>query len=235
VRSTPHPSAPPAAQQGAPETARISAPPGLAQRSGVIVKPVSTRARRTGDDLITDLFEACSDLHFLTEPLEATEFVLDLLLESIPSAVALVSFFDINTREFVVVRQAIAAPLAATVPSVILQRVAERSALVTRTMRGGRAVIVNASIADALGQDARWGAIGLELESFACVPVEHGGRYLGLLEVANPIDQAPFTEGDGHALTYIGEQFSEYLAQREIEIDPERVLRPKLAHVAKRS
>jgi hypothetical protein len=71
--------------------------------------------------------------------------------------------------------------------------------------------------------------IGITPNSVITTGVVASGRYLGLIEVADPIDGAPFTESDGHALTYIGQQFSEYLAQREIDLSSERILRPKLA------
>ena len=61
-------------------------------------------SRLSGDELITDLFEAMHDLHFLRDSLEGADFVLALVMDKLPSAVALVHFYDINAREFVVVR-----------------------------------------------------------------------------------------------------------------------------------
>ena len=37
-------------------------------------------------------------------------------------------------------------------------------------------------------------------------PVMQSGRFLGAIEIANPSDGAPFTELEGNALTYMGEQ-----------------------------
>ena len=189
--------------------------------------------RRSGDDLITDLFEACSDLAFLSDPLEGADFVLALVLDTIPSAVALCSFFDINTREMVVVRQAVN-PSFAKLPNVLNSRAAEFAPLIAKSMRAGRSVVVASADRGVFTEDARWRALGVTPESAVSAPVAAGGRYLGLIEVADPIDGAPFTETDGHALTYIGEQFSEYLAQREVDLTPERILRPKLTQMARR-
>lgn len=189
--------------------------------------------RRSGDDLITDLFEACSDLNFLNDILEGADFVLALALDSIPSAVALCSFFDINAREMVVVRQAVT-PAFKGLPNVLNTRASEFTPLIARTMRSGRSLVVQAADTGVFTEDARWRALGVTPKSAISTPVSAGGRYLGLIEVADPLDDAPFTEADGHALTYIGQQFSEYLAQREIDVTPERILRPKLGQLARR-
>jgi GAF domain-containing protein len=193
-----------------------------------------TSPRKSGDDLITDLFEACSDLGFLTDPLDGSEFVLNLVLESIPSAVALVSFFDINAREFVVVRQgvSVAAGTQPSIPNVLLARASEFTPLLARAMRSRRAVVVSGTDVDAIHEDGRWRALGVAPRSLVVAPAISGGRYLGIVEVADPLDGAPFTEGDGHALSYIGEQFAEFLAQRELDLDRERITRPKLNQLA---
>jgi hypothetical protein len=54
--------------------------------------------------------------------------------------------------------------------------------------------------------------------------VQNHGRYLGLIELVNPQDGKPYTASDGHALSYIGEQFAEFMANRTIDLDPEHVL-----------
>src|SRR5207253_10759039 len=60
------------------------------------------KRRLSGDDLLVELFEACSDLHFVGESLSGAEFILNLTMEKLPSEVGIVSLFDINRREFVV-------------------------------------------------------------------------------------------------------------------------------------
>ena len=49
------------------------------------------------------------------------------------------------------------------------------------------------------------------------------GRALGALEIINPLDGMPFTEDEGNAMTYIAEQYAEYLGSRGIVIDPKRI------------
>jgi len=225
------PSVPPPPQPAAPEQQTASPLP--AGSGGLSIK--SPRGRRKGgDDLITDLFEACSDLGFVHDALEGADFILDLVFESIPNTCTLISFFDINTREFVVVRQGVAASAADLLPSVLLGRTSEFTGLVQRTMRAGRATVLSAPATDIVAEDARFRSLRLAPQSLVCAPIVAGGRYLGLIEVLDPLDGAPFTDGDGHALTYIGEQFAEFLAQRDLLLDPERVTRPRLSQLPRR-
>jgi GAF domain-containing protein len=172
--------------------------------------------RLAGDDLLAELFEAFSELHFVADTLAGADFVLDVTLEKLPSEVALVSLFDLDKREFVVVRQRGGAT------SALLLRHSERDALAQQAMRSHRAVVVADASADPRAQD-RWAAILPGVRSVICAPVELGGRYLGLLELANPLDGEAFSDGDGHALTYIGQQLAEFVSQRGIVLDPQQI------------
>ena len=49
------------------------------------------------------------------------------------------------------------------------------------------------------------------------------GRALGALEIINPLDGAPYTPDEGNAMTYIAEQYAEYLGSRGIVLDRERI------------
>ncbi|WP_437798643.1 GAF domain-containing protein [Sorangium sp. So ce693] len=169
--------------------------------------------RLSGDDLIAELFEACSDLHFLQDTLAGADFILALTLDKIPCALGLVSLFDINRREFVVVRQYGG-------KSALLARLSERAPLPLAAMRSRRAVVVPDAAKDERVIDERWKAIGVELRSVICAPVELAGRYLGLLEIGNPLDGKPFSESDGNALTYIGQQFAEFVGARGVVLEP---------------
>ncbi len=193
----PAPAAPPAPEFKAPPPA--PAPP----------KPTKKRAR--GDDLLVELFEACADLHFLNDAVEGADFVLALLSDKIPSELTMVSFFDINKREFLVVRQ------AGGKGSAIGKRQPEKSKLAHEAMRSKHAIVVAGSAAN----DDRVQATGVAPKTFAVAPVALGGRYLGLIEIANPLDGGSFDASDGNALTYIGQQLGELIASRGVVLDPE--------------
>ncbi|XYH99066.1 GAF domain-containing protein [Sorangium sp. So ce1128] len=211
--------APAAAEPARPEAASQPAeipPPAPSQ-------PVRRRSsfpprngRLSGDDLIAELFEACSDLHFLLDTLAGADFILALTLDKIPCALGFVSLFDINRREFVVVRQHGG-------KSALLARLSERAPLPLAAMRSRRAVVVPDVSRDERAMDDRWKATGVELRSVVCAPVELAGRYLGLLEIGNPLDGGPFSESDGNALTYIGQQFADFVGARGVVIEPSLV------------
>lgn len=169
-------------------------------------------ARRRGDDLLSDLFKAFGDLHFLRDALEGADFVLALALEKLPSEVGLVSLFDSSTKRFVVVRQ-LGGSSALTVG------VSESATIPSAAIRKHHAIVAS-SLPE---PDERWAAIGFTPRSLLCAPVEGNGRPLGLLELANPLDGSAFSEGDTNALTYIGQQFAEFVSAHGVIVDPEKI------------
>jgi hypothetical protein len=238
--AVPEPPAPAAVSEPAPPTASSGSatpaepPPAAAAPTAAAASseatpapaaPVSTplppRRRLVGEELIADLFEAMHDLHFLRDPNEGADFVLSLLMDKLPSHAGLVHFYDIDTREFVVVRSV--GPGAGNVRG---SRTSEKESVVADAMRKRRSVVIGDTRAEGTELGARWSKLDLEVHSLVCAPVELAGRFLGLLELCNPRDGAAFGEGDGHALTYIGEQFAEFLAARTIVIEPKSV-RPR--------
>jgi hypothetical protein len=78
-------------------------PPGRTASSARIpIAKVGTRV--SGDELITSLFEAMHDLHFLRDAIEGADFCLQLAQEVIPSRACFAHFFDLEKREFCLVR-----------------------------------------------------------------------------------------------------------------------------------
>ena len=88
---------------------------------------------------------------------------------------------------------------------------------------GKRSAVV---IADAAQSEAasieRYVALG-GARSLVVAPVMLAGRFLGAIELLNPLDGQPFTEVDGNALTYIAEQFAEFVEARGVVTDPEQI------------
>jgi hypothetical protein len=202
----------------AAEAAPEAGPAKVTRRSSAKAVPdAPLSVRFSGEDLITELFEACGDLHFVQDTLAGAEFVLALTLDKLPSEGGLVSLFDMNKREFVVVRQARASG------SALLLRVGERSALAATAMRSRHAVVVADASGAEYANDARWKALGITPQSLICAPVELNGRYLGLIEIANPLDGKSYASSDGHALTYISQQFAEFVAAHGVVVDPELI------------
>ena len=211
--ATPSSASPPASAKPAPAPAVVPRPTVTTVKSA----QAAPKKRLSGEDLLTELFEAFNDLHFLRDAIEGAEFVLALTLEKLPSAVGMVSFFDMNKREFVIVRQTGGRNRA------VGQRQPERAPIAGAAMRTRHAVVVSDPAEAKAATDERFKAIGVEIRSLICAPVELSGRYLGLIELVNPLDGSLFNEGDGNALTYIGQQFAEFAAARGVMIDPEQL------------
>ncbi|MBI4701165.1 MAG: GAF domain-containing protein [Deltaproteobacteria bacterium] len=209
----------PGGPAGAAAPASQRRPSGRDRASSIPPRPsVPPGVRLGGDELLTDLFESISDLHFLPDALEGADFVLALALEKLPSEVGMVSLFDIDTRDYVIVRQTGGAR------SGLLLRLGESSPLARRAMRTGRAVVIAEASREPSLVDGRWKEIGTVPRSLICAPVQAAGRYLGLIELCNPHDGRIYKESDGHALSYIGDQYAQFVAERSVIVDPDQVL-----------
>jgi GAF domain-containing protein len=106
----------------------------------------------------------------------------------------------------------------------LLSRTPDKDPLVDRVMRSHGAIRVNRAEDDAHFQGGRW-TVGDEPPHHAlCCAVRQGGRYLGLIELADPPGGRAFKLGEANALEYICEQFAEFIANRPVVIDPDVVL-----------
>jgi GAF domain-containing protein len=172
------------------------------------------RGRVSGDELITSLFESMHDLHFLRDALDGGQFCLALATEVLPARAAIIHFFDIEKREWVV-----ACTRGKDTQRLLTMRSAESDELLRECARKRRALVVpNASSATSERYRQLDGA-----RSLIAAPIMQAGRALGALEIINPLDGMPFTEDEGNAMTYIAEQYAEYLGSRGIVLDRTRI------------
>ncbi|HVH45955.1 MAG TPA: GAF domain-containing protein, partial [Labilithrix sp.] len=194
----------------APPSRRGSSPDGMVRTpSGRFV-----RGRTTGDELITALFESMHDLHFLRDALDGGQFCLALATEVLPARAALIHFFDVEKREWV-----IACTRGKDTSRLLTLRTPESDELLRGAARSRRAV-VTANATDAAAQ--RYQSLG-GTRSMIIAPIMQAGRALGAIEIINPLDGMPFTDDEGNAMTYIAEQYAEYLGSRGIVLDRERI------------
>ncbi|HEY4157703.1 MAG TPA: hypothetical protein VGM29_06380 [Polyangiaceae bacterium] len=182
---------------------------------------IATAARRRapGEDLIGDLFETMHELHFMRDIAVGADFVLTVLNEVLPCEGVLLHVFDINSRNFVVVRAKGAHPR-----DVLLSRLSDQDALCMVVMRALSAVSLANVSQDARFAAPRWQTVGVAPRVALCGAVRQGGRYLGMIELVNPLGDLPFHEGEINALDYICEQFAEFLVNRPIVLDADVVL-----------
>jgi hypothetical protein len=210
--SVPAPASSPALRS--PTPARTIRPPGM---------------RPTGEDLIAELFEAMHELHFMRDALDGGDFCLTLALRNLPSRVAIVHLYDIDRREFVVTS---ARGEGAT--GLLARRYAESDPMLAAAMRRRKAVIVTGAPGGAaIESDAHDGAPdptnveryggGTGARSVVIAPAMQSGRFLGAIELVDPLDGKPFTPADGDAVLYIAEQFAEFVAVRGTVLDAAQI------------
>ncbi len=159
------------------------------------------------------------DLHFMPDMMSGVEFVLGILNKTLPSEAVLIHVFDINLRQFVVVRAFGASPQAVT-----LHRTPDREPMFQRVMRGTRSVVTKNASSEAAYRAERWGLLNVLPDVAIVGPVQQQGRFLGAIELANPLGGGAYTEHESHALDYICEQLADFLAARPIIVDADVVL-----------
>ena len=174
-------------------------------------------ARVRGDEIIAVLFEEMHDLHFARDSIEGGDFCLGLLLDKLPSRGGLIHFYDLTSREYVVVCGA-----GAGAEKLLLRRHAPSDPLLAAAMRKRGAVVIN----DAATNDAafveRFEALG-GARSVMIAPIMLGGRALGAIEIINALDGGPYSDDEGHALQYMAEQLAEFVSSHGLVLDPARI------------
>ena len=204
-------------REGLPSLA--GAPLQLAEAAQALpLAPVSSSApfsamsppRASSLEVTEILFEAMHDLSLFESAVEGGSFCLVTALRVVPCLAGLVHLVDVEAREFVVVYAR--GPRA---DKLVLSRVARGDALLERAASGGRPVVLDYSATDAPPQSERHAFFG-DPWSALIVPIVHGGRTLGFLELIDPIDGAPFGAAAESALSYIAERYAEFVAERGI-------------------
>jgi hypothetical protein len=180
--------------------------------------PAMGRARRRaqGEDLISELFERMHELAFMPDITSGADYVLNVLFEFIPCEGMLVHVFDLGRREFVVVRAH-----GPSTRDALLYRTPDTDPLVVDVMRR-RSIVMNGLAPRHSGAFER---LGVQAKQVLSGAARQGGRYLGLIELANPLGGAPFHEGEKNALEYVCEQFADFVASRPLVLDEDIVLR----------
>jgi hypothetical protein len=175
------------------------------------------KRRLSGEELIADLFETMHALDFCKDSLEAGAFTLQIAMERLGSDAGMVHLYDIDRREFVVVHAR--GPGADALRGL---RSSDGEPLVAEVMRTHGALVLRDAANDPRVSGRRWdtlraaGAPPRPIASIASARVAQGGRFLGLVELANFADAGTFAQGDEHALAYIAERFMEFVAEHGV-------------------
>lgn len=154
------------------------------------------------------------DLHFLRDALDGGQFCLALATEVLPARAAIIHFFDVEKREWI-----IACTRGKDTSRILTLRTPESDELLRDAARKRRALVApNGTPSTAQRYQSLGGA-----RSMIIAPIMQAGRALGAIEIINPLDGMPFTEDEGNAMTYIAEQYAEYLGSRGIVVDSQRI------------
>jgi hypothetical protein len=209
----------------APQTGDRSTPVMETPRQQVVgaistIPPSSFGTRRDPDeDLIGELFERLHELHFMPDLVSGASFVLKTLRDLLPCEGTLIHVFDIDRSEFAVVRAY--GPNAA---ETLLFRTPGTDPLMSEVMRRNGALSIADVTADTRFANGAMARLGVSPRSVLCGAARQGGRYLGMIELANPSGGTPFQENEQSALEYLCAQFAELVANRPVVLDPEIVL-----------
>ncbi len=214
----PKPSQPPPKPLSQPPPAKLASP--VPARPGSIPGAGGApRRRAAGEDLIGDLFERMHELAFMGDLMSGADFVLSVLGELIPCEGIVVHVFDLAKREFVVVRAH-----GPNARAALLHRTADDEPLVRGVMSQRTAVVLDGAPANVPPASSSLTKLGVEPRALLCGAARLGGRYLGMIELANPAGGEPFHDGEANALDYVCEQFAEFVASRPIVLDADVVV-----------
>jgi hypothetical protein len=172
--------------------------------------PPSSQRLLAGEELIGALFERIHELSYCPDVPAAAQYVLALLEEYIPCAGALVHLFDLDTRQFVLVRA-----LGPHASALLASRSSGAGSPLEDALRRQQSVRVPGA------RQSLWARLGADVKQELCSPVQQGGRHLGAIEIGRGPDQGGFSDAELAALDYVCEQFAEYLAERPLDLDPE--------------
>lgn len=207
-------------QVSVPPPSKLPAAAADAARVGPIAGGLKrdSEAQRSRDpvaDLVSELFDKMHELSFCAGVTEGADFILEVASRMIPAKYCLIHVFDINVGDFVLVRAK-----GENYERALLSRIPDREPWIATIMRRPVPTRLKGDVAS----QPRWRMLGAVLANAVAVPVHMGGRYLGLIELADPADGGEFFENEVNALSYIAERFAEFLANRPIVLDPEVVL-----------
>ena len=177
------------------------------------------RRRAASEDLIGDLFERMHELAFMADLISGAEFIVQVLGELIPCEAVAVHVYDLGKREFVLVRAH--GPKAR---DALLHRTADDEPLVRDIMSRRSATILDGAPANSPPVSSSLSKLGIQPRAVLCGAARLGGRYLGLIELANPHGSEPFHANEANALDYVCEQFAEFVASRPIVLDADVVI-----------
>jgi hypothetical protein len=196
--ATPY-SAPPAEHVEIAPVEKAPAAPAVAIRSATAQPAHPTqRPRHRGDDLLSEAFEALSDMAFLSESSQAADFAMQVAKDLLHTPFVAISLYDID-RDELVVECCDRAPeakgrRAKIIKGELRSDVARRNSPSSLTAWHPEAMLAEAPPGPAL-----------------LVPISLDRRLFGVLEAHRALGEPPFEQDEEGAASYIAEQLARFL------------------------
>jgi len=171
-------------------------------------KTIPPERDATFDPLLA-VIEALHTLRRSDDVVEGAALILRTALDAIPSAAGLVHVSDVGARDFVTVAAA-----GDRNADMIGTRTPEGDPLLLLCLKEMQAITIEAAGSTAL-TGTRFRMLHPE-RAVLCAPVQLDGQDFGAIELIDPTGRARFSDRDRHAMTYVGERFAEFLADRSI-------------------
>ena len=159
------------------------------------------------ENILEDIFLEIQSIHESDMSMEdAVNFVMDLAMEKVPAESGAVLFADVSGQELY-----FATARGPKAQEVMDFRVPMGQGLAGFCAHEG----VTISISDAQSDPRFFKSISEALHyptvSIACAPIEFEGRVYGCIELINRKNGTTFSSNEANALTYIGNQFAQYV------------------------
>lgn len=191
---------------------RPSVPPPLPPRR--ISGRVPIAAYRSGSDTaVTNLCERLSRLEAELDALSAVRLCLDVLARVIPCRAMLAHSFDAARREFVVVHAR-----GESAESMVLERHPCDDPLLRVAMPAGRPFVWTDLRRAPVNKLARYTELPSVKTVMVC-PVATGARWLGAIELVDPLNCRPFQTQDVLDAKYVADRYARFAIARGIVVD----------------
>jgi hypothetical protein len=181
--------------------------------SSTVVEPPAKVKRLRGDELVSEVFDEAHVLPFLTDALEVGRCILSVLQRLLPCEASMVHFFDVERQEFIV-----ACAEGEGGEDMLLKRHPPTDPLLRVVMPTGKAFAWNdlsSAPASSLGRFASLRQVKRALVS----PIKLDGRYIGAIELVNPLDDEDFGFFDESAVDYLAGQCAEFVSSHGVIVD----------------
>jgi hypothetical protein len=179
--------------------------------------PVSRRVR--GEELVSAVFDEVHALQFLGDALEAARFCLAVMQSLVPCEAAMVHVFDAERSDFLVVEAR-----GEGAEDMVLKRHEPSDPILRVVMPMGKAFAWN-DLSNAPACTLARFATLKKVDRVLAAPILLGGRYLGAIELVNPVDGEDFGFSDENALDYVARHFATFLSQHGVVVDVATVAR----------